>query len=119
MRDTESAARSLEPLVAKGAAVFTFQNGVESAERVGRILGAGNVVPGVARIGSHISEPGVIKQTGTFCRLEFAEADGKPSARTDGAARSLPTRRLRGRDAAEHRARGVDEVRHAGAARPA
>jgi 2-dehydropantoate 2-reductase len=81
MRDTESAAQSLKPLVAKGAAVFTFQNGVESAERVGRIVGAGNVVPGVARIGSHISEPGVIKQTGTFCRLEFAEAEGKPSAR--------------------------------------
>jgi len=81
MRDTESAAESLKSLVAKGAAVFTFQNGVESAARVGRIVGAGNVVPGVARIGSHISEPGVIKQTGTFCRLEFAEADGKPSAR--------------------------------------
>jgi len=81
MRDTESAAESLKSLVAKGAAIFTFQNGVESAERVGRVVGAGNVVPGVARIGSHISEPGVIKQTGTFCRLEFAEADGKPSGR--------------------------------------
>ena len=70
------------PLVAKGAAVFTFQNGVESAERVGAIVGAGNVVPGVARIGSHISAPGVVKQIGTFCRLEFAERDGKPSPRT-------------------------------------
>ena len=80
--DTESAARSLQPLVAKGATVFTFQNGVESAERIGRILGAGNVVPGVARIGSHISEPGVVKQIGTFARLEFAESNGKASART-------------------------------------
>jgi 2-dehydropantoate 2-reductase len=82
MRDTEAAARSLASLVAKGAAVVTFQNGVESAERVGKVLGAGNVVPGVARIGAHISEPGVIKQTGRFCSLEFAEADGKASART-------------------------------------
>lgn len=82
MRDTESAAESLRPLVKKGASVFTFQNGVESAERVGRIVGPGNVVPGVARIGSHISAPGVIKQIGTFCRLEFAERDGKPSPRT-------------------------------------
>src|SRR5262249_17894995 len=49
---------------------------------VGKVLGAGNVVPGVARIGAHISEPGVIKQTGRFCSLEFAEADGRPSART-------------------------------------
>src|ERR1700694_284869 len=30
MGDTESAARSLQPLVAGGATVFTFQNGVES-----------------------------------------------------------------------------------------
>jgi 2-dehydropantoate 2-reductase len=82
MRDTETAAGSLQHLVGKGAAVFTFQNGVESAERIGRILGADNVVPGVARIGSHISAPGVIKQTGTFCRLEFAEADDRPSKRT-------------------------------------
>jgi 2-dehydropantoate 2-reductase len=35
MRDTESAAESLAPLVSKGATVFTFQNGVESAERIG------------------------------------------------------------------------------------
>ena len=40
------------------------------------------MVPGVARIASHIVEPGVIKQTGNFAKLEFAESDGKPSART-------------------------------------
>ncbi|HEY7608758.1 MAG TPA: 2-dehydropantoate 2-reductase, partial [Alphaproteobacteria bacterium] len=81
MRDTESAAQSLTGLTAKGATVFTFQNGVESAERVGRIVGEAHVVAGVARIGSHISAPGVIKQTGTFASLEFGERDGKPSAR--------------------------------------
>lgn len=82
MRDTTSAAGSLRGLAAKGAAVFTFQNGVESADQVGRIVGPENVVPGVARIGSHISAPGVVKQIGTFCKLEFGERDGRPSART-------------------------------------
>jgi 2-dehydropantoate 2-reductase len=82
MRDTESAAQSLTGLTAKGATVFTFQNGVESAERVGKIVGEEHVVPGVARIGSHISAPGVVKQMGAFAMLEFAERDGKPSART-------------------------------------
>jgi 2-dehydropantoate 2-reductase len=81
MRDTESAAESLTGLTSKGATVFTFQNGVESADRIGRIVGAEHVVPGVARIGSHISAPGTIKQTGKFESLEFAERDGKPSAR--------------------------------------
>lgn len=81
MRDTESAAESLKGLVAGGASVFTFQNGVESADRIGRIVGAGHVVPGVARIGSHISEPGVIKQIGKFASLAFGELDGRPSPR--------------------------------------
>jgi 2-dehydropantoate 2-reductase len=81
MRDTESAAETLRPLVAKGATIFTFQNGVESAERIGRVVGAGSVVEGAARIASHIPEPGVIKQIGNFALLEFGEGDRKPSAR--------------------------------------
>jgi 2-dehydropantoate 2-reductase len=81
MADTETAAESLKGLTAAGAAVFTFQNGVESAERIGRVVGAGAVVPGVARISSHISAPGVITQVGTFASIEFGEPDGKPSAR--------------------------------------
>ena len=81
MRDTENAAESLKPLVAKGSTIFTFQNGVESAERIGKIVGAGNVVEGAARIASNIPEPGVIKQIGKFAILEFGERDGKPSDR--------------------------------------
>ncbi len=81
MRDTESAAESLRGLVAEGATIFTFQNGVESAERIGRVVGAGSVVEGAARIASNIPEPGVIKQIGKFAMLEFGERGGKPSAR--------------------------------------
>jgi 2-dehydropantoate 2-reductase len=80
--DTEGAAESLKSLVAGGSTVFTFQNGVESTERIGRIVGSKSVVPGAARIASHIIEPGVIKQAGNFARLDFAETDNKPSART-------------------------------------
>jgi 2-dehydropantoate 2-reductase len=76
MRDTEIAARSLRDLAAKGATVFTFQNGVESAERVGNIVGRDKVVEGAARIGASISEPGVVKQIGNFARLEFGDPDG-------------------------------------------
>ena len=82
MRDTESAAESLRPLAARGATIFTFQNGVESGQRIGRIVGAGKVVEGAARIAANISGPGVIRQIGKFAILEFGEADGKPSART-------------------------------------
>jgi 2-dehydropantoate 2-reductase len=82
MRDTESAADSLRALAAKGATIFTFQNGVESGQRIGRIVGAGKVVEGAARIAANIAEPGVIRQIGNFAVLEFGEADGKPSPRT-------------------------------------
>lgn len=81
MRDTETAAESLKRLVAGGATVFTFQNGVESGERISRVVGPDHVVAGVARIASHISEPGVIKQIGKFATLEFAEANGQASPR--------------------------------------
>jgi 2-dehydropantoate 2-reductase len=81
MRDTESAAETLGALAAGGATVFTFQNGVESGVRIGRILGPGKVVEGAARVAAHISEPGVIKQIGDFAVLEFGEADGGASPR--------------------------------------
>jgi 2-dehydropantoate 2-reductase len=80
--DTENAAESLKVLAQQGATVFTFQNGVESADRIGRIVGPKSVVPGVARIAANIIEPGVIRQAGNFAKIEFAEADGKPSERT-------------------------------------
>jgi 2-dehydropantoate 2-reductase len=80
--DTEAAAEQLQGLVAAGATVFTFQNGVESAERIGRVLGAQNVVAGAARISAQISAPGVITQRGKLASLEFGEADAAPSART-------------------------------------
>jgi 2-dehydropantoate 2-reductase len=82
MRDTERAAESLRALASKGACIFTFQNGVESAARIGKIVGPGKVVEGAARISAHIAEPGVIRQIGNFAILEFGEAGGEPSART-------------------------------------
>src|SRR6476660_5043125 len=107
MRDTETAAESLRGLVGKGATVFTFQNGVESGTRVGAVLGADKVVQGTARIGSSISEPGVIKQIGTFARLDFGERDP----------RGVQGGRHRRAHLGEYPARAMDEVRHAGARR--
>jgi len=80
--DTEAAAHNLKHLTDGGAAVFTFQNGVESFGRLAKVLGANAVVPGVARIASHIKSPGLIEQTGKFAALEFGEKGGGPSART-------------------------------------
>lgn len=69
--DTESAAQRVRPLLAEGGVVIPFQNGVESIERVGKVLGAERVMGGAAYIASRIGEPGVIVQTGTMARLRF------------------------------------------------
>jgi 2-dehydropantoate 2-reductase len=69
--DTESAAAAVRPLVAKGAVVVPFQNGVESIERIGAVVGAAGVMGGAAYIAATIAEPGVIAHTGTMARLRF------------------------------------------------
>jgi 2-dehydropantoate 2-reductase len=69
--DTESAAAAIRPLVAKGGVVIPFQNGVESSERIGAILGPERVMGGVAYIAATLGDPGVIVHTGTMARLRF------------------------------------------------
>jgi len=69
--DTESAAAAIRPLLAKGGVVIPFQNGVESIERIGAVVGAERVMGGVAYIAATIGEPGVIVHTGTMARLRF------------------------------------------------
>ena len=69
--DTQSAAEAVRPLVAGGGVVIPFQNGVESIERIGAVIGPGRVMGGVAYIAATIAQPGVIAHTGTMARLRF------------------------------------------------
>src|SRR5262252_7638754 len=69
--DTESAAAAIKPLLAAGGVVVPFQNGVESIERIGAVLGREAVMGGAAYIAATIAEPGVIAHTGTMARLQF------------------------------------------------
>lgn len=69
--DTERAAEAVRPLVAAGGVIVPFQNGVESIQRIGAVVGAPHVMGGVAYIAATIAEPGVIAQTGTMARLRF------------------------------------------------
>jgi len=69
--DTESAAERIRPLVARGGVVIPFQNGVESIERLGAVLGRERVMGGAAYIAARIGEPGVIMQTGQMARLRI------------------------------------------------
>jgi 2-dehydropantoate 2-reductase len=68
--DTESAAEQLRPIVGNGV-VIPFQNGVESIDRLKKILPEKSIMGGSAYIATRIAAPGLIEHTGTMARLRF------------------------------------------------
>ena len=82
--DTESAARQLQPVVRDGSFVIPLQNGVESIERLGGILGKERVLGGSAYIATRIAAPGVIEHTGTMARLQFGPVLAPQRAAAEG-----------------------------------
>ncbi len=81
--DTEAAAHSLAGVVGPETSIITFQNGVDGPEIIAAALPGVHVVPGVARIASHISRPGVIEHRSPFARIEFGEPDGSAHPRLE------------------------------------
>jgi 2-dehydropantoate 2-reductase len=79
--DVERVGRQLRAIIGPGTAVVPLQNGVDAAERLVSILGHEAVMGGSAFVTGTISEPGVIRQTGTYQRMTFGELDGHPSER--------------------------------------
>ncbi len=79
--DTETVARNLVPVAAKGAAVLSLQNGVEKDDVLRRHVPADAVMGGVCYIAATIAEPGVIAHSGAMQRLVFGEYGGARSAR--------------------------------------
>jgi len=80
-RDVEAAAEAIRPMIGPETMIVTCQNGVTAWERLGAIVGADHVVPGVARIPGETVEPGVIRHTAPLDTLLFGEADGRQSER--------------------------------------
>ncbi|OWU84259.1 hypothetical protein ATO6_14600 [Oceanicola sp. 22II-s10i] len=87
--DVETAAQAIRPMVGPETMVVTCQNGISAWERLGAVIGAGHVVPGVARTPGEIAEPGVIRHTAMLDRLIFGEPGGGGSARCDRLAQAM------------------------------
>jgi 2-dehydropantoate 2-reductase len=88
-RDVETAAEAIKPMLGEQTMVITCQNGVTAHERLGAIIGAQHVVPGVARIPASIPEPGRVLHDSEFDVLVFGEPDGSTSARCQSLADAL------------------------------
>jgi 2-dehydropantoate 2-reductase len=79
--DTEAVAEACRPMVGPDTAVLALQNGVETEEILGRVLGERHVLGGTVYIAAVVAEPGLVRQTGSFARMIFGELDGSPSKR--------------------------------------
>lgn len=79
--DIEAAAAPLKPLVEAGACIVSVLNGVDHQDRIGRVVGAGHVLGGLAMVSGVIAAPGVIRYTSSMSALRFGEADGSMSPR--------------------------------------
>jgi len=77
----EQAIPLMKPLVGNDSAVITLQNGVESADEVGRESGHERVLPGAAYLLCNIESPGVVRQRAPIARMAFGESNGERSQR--------------------------------------
>lgn len=82
--DTESAAKAMVPLLGPNTCVVTVQNGVESADRIGRVIGDGRTLAGAAYFPANIAAPGEIAYVGRIAgkpHIAFGEPTAGPSER--------------------------------------
>jgi 2-dehydropantoate 2-reductase len=86
--DTDSAASALAPLLAPETFVVTVQNGVESADRIARVIGEGRTLAAAAYFPANIAAPGEIAYVG---RIEGKPhiAFGEPGAGSSERARTF------------------------------
>jgi 2-dehydropantoate 2-reductase len=74
--DTEGAARSLPPLMARDTAVLTFQNGLDNVEAIASVAGSEAVLAGAVYVALQLQGPGVILRMGGEGKIVFGELSG-------------------------------------------
>ncbi|HEX6271328.1 MAG TPA: ketopantoate reductase family protein [Anaerolineales bacterium] len=78
---TDEAAEAIRPAIGPRTAVISLQNGVDAAERIGKVVGMDHMLGGATWLSSAVEAPGVIKQVSQFRRIVFGELDGTRSER--------------------------------------
>ncbi len=79
--NTDEAAEAIRPVVGPQTVVLSLQNGVDAAERIGKVAGIEHVVGGATWLSAAVEEPGVIKQVSEFRRIVLGELWGGRSER--------------------------------------
>src|SRR4030095_13374357 len=81
LRDTETAARAMLPVLGPATGVISLQNGVQKDDILSPVVGRKALLGGAAYVGVAIPRPGVVPKTGAMERLAFGEYDNKVSPR--------------------------------------
>jgi 2-dehydropantoate 2-reductase len=81
--DTDSAARSILPILDRDSSVLTFQNGIGNIEMISDVVGRESVLPGVAWVASEVQAPGVIHLFPGGGEIIFGEVNGQKTARVE------------------------------------
>jgi 2-dehydropantoate 2-reductase len=79
--NTDDAAQAIRPAVGEQTVLMSMQNGIDAAERIGRVVGMEHLVGGATWLSSAVEAPGVIKQISQFRRIVFGELSGGTSER--------------------------------------
>jgi 2-dehydropantoate 2-reductase len=77
--DNATAIPLITPLIGPATTVLTLQNGVDSAEEIGAVVGERPTIGGSTYIATAIDAPGVIRQTGTHRRIVLGEYFNPPA----------------------------------------
>ena len=77
----DKAAEQIKPLVTSDTTVLPLQNGIDAAERIGKVVGMQHILGGATWISSKVEAPGMIKQISQFRRVVLGELDGQVTAR--------------------------------------
>lgn len=79
---TDEAAEAIRPAVGPQTVVMSLQNGIDAAERIGKVIGPEHILGGVTWLSSAVEAPGVIRQVSQFRRIVLGELNGGTSQRT-------------------------------------
>jgi 2-dehydropantoate 2-reductase len=78
---TDEAAQMIKPMVGQNTVVVSLQNGIDSAERIGAVVGMEHMLGGTTWCSVAIEAPGVIGQYSQFRRIALGEFNGQTTTR--------------------------------------
>ncbi len=86
---TDAAAQAIRPMVGPDTIVVSLQNGVDSAERIGAVVGMEHMLGGATWLSAAIEEPGVVGQYSDFRRIAIGEFSRRITPRLESVGEAL------------------------------